>query len=112
MMKPLLATTAVLAAVLSAPFAALPTPDPDNGAIALPPGFRALVVADNLVVGKKVNNSTERLRGIAIADNGDIYAKGRYGNIFALRDTNGDGRVDEIKEFGPGDGGTHIMFHD
>ena len=43
---------------------------------------------------------------------GDLYAKGQFGGIFALRDTNGDGRADTIKEFGPGDGGTHIAFHD
>jgi glucose/arabinose dehydrogenase len=90
----------------------LPSPDPDNGAITLPPGFRAFVVADNLVVGKRVGNSAEKLRGLVVAPNGDIYAKGRFGQIFALRDTNGDGRADEIKEFGPGDGGTHIMLHD
>jgi glucose/arabinose dehydrogenase/mono/diheme cytochrome c family protein len=92
--------------------AALPAPDADDGAISLPPGFRALVVADNLVVGKKVGNTSERLRGLAIAPNGDIYAKGKAGLIWALRDTDGDGRADVIKEFGPGDGGTHIMFHD
>lgn len=93
-------------------FAALPSPDPDDGGIVLPPGFRALVFADNLVVGKRVGNTGERLRGLAVAPNGDVYAKGRVGKIWALRDTNGDGRADEIKEFGPGDGGTHIMFHD
>jgi glucose/arabinose dehydrogenase/mono/diheme cytochrome c family protein len=92
--------------------APLPAPDPDDGAISLPPGFRALVVADNLIVNRKVGNSAERLRGIAVAANGDIYAKGKLGSIFALRDTDGDGRADTIKEFGPGDGGTHIMFHD
>jgi glucose/arabinose dehydrogenase len=92
--------------------AALPTPDPDDGGILLPPGFRALVVADNLVVGRKVGNTSERLRGIAVAPNGDIYAKGKSGGIFALRDTDGDGRAETIKEFGPGDGGTHIAFHD
>lgn len=90
----------------------LPAPDPDDGAISLPPGFRAWVVADNLVVGKRVGNSPEKLRGLAVAPNGDIYAKGKFGLIWALRDTNGDGRADLIKEFGPGDGGTHIMFHD
>jgi glucose/arabinose dehydrogenase/cytochrome c5 len=90
----------------------LPAPDPDNGAITLPPGFRALVVADNLVAGKKVANSNERLRGLVVAPNGDIYAKGRFGQIFALRDDNGDGRMDTVKEFGPGDGGTHIALHD
>jgi glucose/arabinose dehydrogenase/mono/diheme cytochrome c family protein len=86
-------------------------PDADDGGITLPAGFRALVVADNLVAGRKVGNGTERLRGIAVAPNGDIYAKGRFGGIFALRDTNGDGRAEMIKEFGPGDGGTHIAFH-
>jgi glucose/arabinose dehydrogenase/cytochrome c553 len=89
-----------------------PTPDPDNGAISLPLGFRALVVADNLVSGRKTGNTTERLRGIAVAPNGDIYAKTRGGGIFALRDADGDGRAETVKEFGPGDGGTHIAFHD
>lgn len=92
--------------------AARPVPDPDDGAISLPPGFRALVVADNLVVGKKVGNTSERLRGLALAPNGDLYAKLFRGGILALRDTDGDGRADLIREFGPGDGGTHIMFHD
>ncbi len=103
---------ALRAASVAPPVPPLPAPDADDGAISLPPGFRALVVADNLVVGKKVGNSSERLRGIVIADNGDIYAKGKFGSIYALRDTNADGRADEIKEFGPGDGGTHIAFHD
>jgi glucose/arabinose dehydrogenase len=90
----------------------LPKADADDGAISLPPGFRALVVADNLVVGKKVNNTAEKLRGIAVAPNGDIYAKGQAGGIFALRDADGDGRAEMVKEFGPGDGGTHIALHD
>ena len=96
----------------AASFAAQPTPDPDDGGINLPAGFRALVYADNLVVGKRVGNTGEKLRGLAVAPNGDVYAKGKLGLIWALRDTNGDGRADEIKEFGPGDGGTHIAFHD
>ena len=91
--------------------AGLPTPDADDGGISLPPGFRALVVADNLVVDKKIGNTPERLRFLAVAPNGDLYAKGKTGLIWALRDTDGDGRFDLIKEFGPGDGGTHIMFH-
>lgn len=90
----------------------LPAPDADNGGISLPPGFRALVVADNLVLDKTTGRSTDRLRFLAIAPNGDIYAKLHRGKILALRDTDGDGRADVIKEFGPGDGGTHIMFHD
>ena len=91
--------------------AALPAPDADDGGLTLPPGFRALVVADNLVVGKKSGNSPERLRFLAVAPNGDLYAKLVRGPILALRDTDGAGRFDLIKEFGPGDGGTHIMFH-
>jgi glucose/arabinose dehydrogenase len=113
--KLLLSASALLVAAalaVSARQATLPTPDPDNGGITLPPGFRALVVADNLVAGKKINNAAERLRGIAVAPNGDIYAKGQSGNIFALRDANGDGRAEMVKEFGPGDGGTHIALHD
>src|SRR4029079_7892938 len=90
----------------------LPAPDPDDGAIVLPPGFRALVVADNLVAGRTVGNNPENLRGIAVAGNGDLYVKGKFGGIFALRHGHGDGRADDVKEFGPGDGGTHILFHD
>jgi glucose/arabinose dehydrogenase len=101
-----------LSLTLGAQTTKLPAPDPDNGAISLPPGFRALVVADNLVVGRKSGNTAERLRGIAVAPNGDIYAKTRTGPILALRDTDGDGRAETVKEFGPGDGGTHIAFHD
>ena len=111
-MKKLLLSILALSLVSGAAQTTLPAPDQDDGAIVLPPGFRALVVADNLVVGKKAGNTAERLRGIAVAPNGDIYAKTRLGQIFALRDTTGDGRVDETKEFGPGDGGTHIAFHD
>src|SRR5580765_1788446 len=105
----LFALSLSLAATLHA---ALPAPDPDDGGITLPPGFRAVVFADNLVVAKRVGRSNENLRGLAVAPNGDVYAKGKFGQIWALRDTNGDVRADLIKEFGPGDGGTHIMFHD
>src|SRR5918911_232436 len=113
-MTRLIIFTLVLGAALATRAAppSLPSPDPDDGAINLPPGFRALVVADNLVVDKKVGNNAERLRGIAIAPNGDIYAKEKFGGILALRDADGDGRAETIKEFGPGDGGTHIALHD
>ncbi len=43
--------------------------------------------------------------------NGDIYAKGKLGRIWALRDLDGDGRADKIEEFGPAGGGTFIAFH-
>jgi glucose/arabinose dehydrogenase/mono/diheme cytochrome c family protein len=80
---------------------ALPTPDPDNGAIELPPGFRALVVADNLGA----------LRFMTVAPNGDIYLKRTDEGITALRDTKGDGRADVIQNFGE-DGGTGIAVRD
>jgi glucose/arabinose dehydrogenase len=92
--------------------ATLPTPDADDGGITLPPGFRALIYADKLTAGKNIGKSHENLRGLAVAPNGDVYAKGKFGLIWAMRDTNGDGRADVIKEFGPGGGGTHILFHD
>jgi glucose/arabinose dehydrogenase/mono/diheme cytochrome c family protein len=111
-MKPLLSFLVASAALAFATAQTTLKPDPDDGAISLPPGFRALVVADNLVAGRKVGNNSENLRGIAVAENGDLYVKGKFGTIFALRDTNGDGRTDDVKEFGPGDGGTHIAFHD
>ncbi|MCJ8209611.1 PQQ-dependent sugar dehydrogenase [Mucilaginibacter sp. RS28] len=82
----------------------LPKPDADNGGLYLPDGFRAVVVVDSL---------KGRARHIAVNDNGDIYVKARfhnlnggYGNI-ALRDTNGDGKMDIIQPFGKYDGGSY-----
>lgn len=84
-------------------------PDPDNGGLILPDGFRALVVAD----------SVGPTRHLAVNSNGDIYAKlriteGSYGNV-ALRDTDGDGKADIIQRFGdyPNDGSfaTEMRIH-
>jgi glucose/arabinose dehydrogenase/cytochrome c5 len=92
-----------LAFVVAAPAvrAGLPVPDPDDGAIKLPPGFRAVVVADNL----------GPLRFLTVAPNGDIYVKTREVGIIALRDTDGDGRADVKEAFGSG-GGTGIALRD
>ena len=90
---------------------ALPVPDTDDGGLTLPPGFHAFVYADNLTAGKKVGNNWENLRGLAVAPNGDVYAKGKFGLIWALRDQQGNGRANVVQEFGSGDGGTHILFH-
>jgi len=94
-------TPALLASLLLALVArgALPAPDADNGGLVLPPGFRAFVVADNL----------KPLRNMTVAPNGDIYVKTREAGIYGLRDTDGDGRADVIKEFGSG-GGTGIAL--
>ncbi len=93
-------TPVLLAALLLTSLArAALAPDTDNGGITLPPGFRAVVVADKL----------KSLRNIAVAPNGDLYAKTREAGILALRDTDGDGRADVVKEFGSG-GGTGIAL--
>ena len=75
--------------------AELPEGDADNGGLALPEGFEAVVVVDSL---------PGRARHIAVNDNGDIYVKSRFsdttGRNVALRDTNGDGKADIIEKFG------------
>lgn len=77
-----------------------PECDPDDGSLILPEGFCAKVVADNLGF----------VRHIAVDVDGDIYAALRnlhfnLGGILALRDNDGDERMDEIAEFrqGPGE---------
>jgi len=102
---------AALCLLASAARAALPLPDADDGAIRLPPGFRALVVADNLVAGRQLRGTPENLRFLSIAPNGDIYGKLYRNGIVALRDTKGDGRADMIREFGSGPG-TGISVRD
>ncbi len=77
------------------PPSGLPSPDPDNGGIFLPEGFKALVVADSL----------GRARHLAVSGNGDIYVKlsasdSIRGGMVAMRDTNGDGRADVKVRFG------------
>jgi hypothetical protein len=74
--------------------AALPVPDPDDGAINLPLGFRAIVVADNLNFARGTSNRTDVLRFLTVAPNGDIYAKFHRSGLLALSDTNSDGRAD------------------
>ena len=84
-----------------------PEADADNGSLRLPDGFGAFVVADTLGPA----------RHIAVRDNGDLYVKirripkegGGHG-ILAMRDTDGDGRVDQTEGFGDF-GGTGIAIH-
>lgn len=83
-----------------------PECDPDNGGLSLPPGFCAIVVADQ--VGPA--------RHLTVAPNGDIFValrnrRGERGAILALRDTNGDGRADQQARFGE-NGGTGITLHE
>ncbi len=106
MPHPLLACATILSLLALAARAALPVPDDDNGGITLPPGFRAVVFADNLA-----NRQVGNLRFLAVAPNGDVYAKTKHGPLLALRDTDGDGRADVTKSFGGG-GGSGLMLHD
>jgi glucose/arabinose dehydrogenase len=68
--------------------------DPDNGGLTLPPGFCALVVADN--VG--------RARHLVVRRNGDLYVAvnpapdgSDPGRLLALRDLSRDGRADVVE---------------
>ncbi len=86
--------------------------DPDNGGIALPPGFCALVVADLLVDGRPA-----AARHLAVTPAGDIFVAINSPRnvqpstgIIALRDRTGDGRADEEHRFSPGLGGSGLAW--
>lgn len=85
----------------------------DNGGLTLPPGFCATVFADNL----------GHTRQLSVGPDGVLYAnteKGRpipgqaaaEGFAIALKDTNADGKADQIARFGDGvDGGTGVVVY-
>jgi len=101
MLMTLALTTATLA-LADAPD--LPRADADDGGISLPPGFAAVVFADDL----------GRARHAVVRENGDVYVMLRRpdgGTIRALRDTDGDGRADRVETFGE-HAGTGIEIHD
>jgi glucose/arabinose dehydrogenase len=89
-----LAPALLIFAIVSTAKAATPACDPANGGITLPPGFCALVVADDLGTA----------RHIVIAGNGDAYvalqSRGEKGGVVALRDSDGDGKFDMKERFG------------
>src|SRR5665213_4091739 len=76
--------------------------DPDNGGLTLPPGFCALVVANDVGIA----------RHMAVAANGDLYVAtqsrgGRGtpqtgGGVVALHDADGDGRFETREQIGTG----------
>ncbi len=81
-----------------------PQCDEDNGGLELPDGFCALQIADDL----------GNARHVAVADNGDVYVAVRdrddqVGGVAAMRDTTGDGRMNELMRFGE-NGGTGIAI--
>ena len=84
--------------------AAAPPCDADNGGITLPQGFCAAVVADNVGAA----------RHLVVTQNGDLFVstrngRGQTGGVVALRDTNGDGKMDTREKFGD-NGGTGIAL--
>ena len=116
MLRPTLVAPHAVALTLSLALAAgrscgrearLPPASPDNGGLALPDGFAAVVVHDG--VG--------RARHLAVTDDGIVYVKLRVPQpkgLVALRDTSGDGRADEVQVFGDyddtGDYGTAMRI--
>src|ERR1700730_14299749 len=69
-------------------------PTPDGAALTLPPGFQIDVFAEG---------DLERPRWLALAPNGDVFVAESEGNrISILRDSNGDGRVDQRFVFAEG----------
>ncbi len=86
-------------------------PKPD---IRVPRGFRATVFHPGLGTA----------RHIAVRANGDVYVarpfqlavkmfgqEAAYGSIVAMRDTDGDGVADLVREFGPTDVTTEVAIH-
>jgi glucose/arabinose dehydrogenase len=76
----------VVSLMIAVPAAAMAA---DNDGLVLPPGFSATVVQEGQGAG----------RHLAVAANGDIYLASRNG-LAAMRDKNGDGKVDETVKFG------------
>jgi glucose/arabinose dehydrogenase len=77
--------------------AAAPACDADNGGLKLPQGFCAAVVADNVGAA----------RHLVVAPNGDLFVSirsrsGPGGGIVALRDADGDGKLETKEQFGQG----------
>ncbi len=77
--------------------------NPDDVTLTLPSGFKAVVFAENL----------GGTRHLTVNANGDVYVKlSRLKNgkgIYRLRDTNGDGKAEDISGFG-NFGGTGIAI--
>jgi glucose/arabinose dehydrogenase len=78
--------------------------DPDNGGLTLPDGFCAIVA----------HQGVGRARHLAVSEDGRVYVAlsrpSGGGAIVALRDTDGDARLDAEQRFGE-TGGTGIATH-
>jgi len=98
---------AVVAAVVIAGriHAAAPACDPDNGGIKLPPGFCAVVAADDIGPA----------RHLTVAPNGDVYVaiqqnRSDTAGIVALRDADGDGKFEQKEMITAAGGGTGVAL--
>jgi glucose/arabinose dehydrogenase len=92
-----LSSAALMILMTRAGGAAAPACDADNGGLKLPPGFCAAVVADNVGAA----------RHLVVAPNGDLFVSirsrsGPGGGIVALRDADGDGKLETKEQFGQG----------
>ena len=73
----------------------------DNGGLTLPEGFCATIFADGI----------RQARHLVVAADGTVYVNARHtkqsskGTLVALKDTDGDGKADEILAFGEPQGG-------
>ena len=73
----------------------------DNGGLTLPEGFCATIFADGI----------RQARHLVVAADGTVYVNARHakqsskGTLVALKDTDGDGKADEILTFGDPQGG-------
>ena len=99
-----LASAALMIVIATTGRAAAPPCDPNNGGITLPRGFCAAVVADDVGAA----------RHLVVTENGDLFVstrngRGQTGGVVALRDTNGDGRMDTRQKLGD-NGGTGIAL--
>jgi glucose/arabinose dehydrogenase len=107
---PLRPRTAALLAPLLFFLAAGPVPEPsgaacagDNGGLVLADGLCAVVVASD----------AGRVRQLAVGPEGALYAALSRGGagVLALRDRDGDGKLEERETFGPG-GANDVELHD
>lgn len=79
--------------------------DPDNAGLKLPAGFCATIFADTV----------RGARHLWVAPNGDLFVSRQgqsNGGITALRDTNSDGKADELVKFASGFNSSEVAMFD
>src|SRR5688572_1705518 len=91
--------TLVIAAVTLAtagPFAQQPKPLPavQLAKVSLPPGFQIAVYADGVTSARQMALAPD---GTVFVGTLGLFSNTKIGNVYAVRDTNRDGRADEVK---------------